>query len=118
MAITIGSINLNLHTVDREEVVYTRTGNTVSHTDLVTLRRTPATNPAALLKTNILFQRGFETPSTANTGLEKEAKLSIAMSVPPGANVAQIKAWIEEGLAEAAQAAATLAVSGDIHLYD
>ena len=42
----IGNINLNLHTVDRDETVYATESNSVSKKDVVALRRTPPTTKA------------------------------------------------------------------------
>lgn len=112
---TIGTIVANLHTVDRDEVVYARTGNTVSHTDNVALRRTPSTKPGQPLRTNVRFERGFPIAGAEN-GLEKSVTVSIAVTVPPGATTADVKTYVTEALTQAAFTAADMSVSGDIHL--
>ena len=111
----IGTIVANLHTVDRDEVVYARTGNTVSHTDNIALRRTTSTKPGQPLRTNVRFERGFQIAGTVN-GLEKSVTVSIAVTVPPGASAADVKHYVKEALTEAAATAADMSVSGDIHL--
>lgn len=112
----IGNIGVNLHTVDRNETVYARVGNNVSHADLVALRRTPATNVGQPLRTNVRFERGFSTPQTTVTGLEKPVTVSIAVTVPPGADPALVRAYVTEACTEAAVLAADIGVTGDIHL--
>lgn len=112
---TIGTIATNLHTVDRDEVVYARAGNTVSHIDNVALRRTLSTKPGQPLRTNVRFERGFSVAGTEN-GLEKSVTVSIAVTVPPGASTADVKTYVAEALTQAASTAADMSVSGDIHL--
>lgn len=110
---TIGTVSVNLHTVDRDETVYARTGNTVSHTDKVALRRTLPTQKSATMRTQVRFERGFPVDATS---VEKPVTVSIAVTVAPGVDTATVKAYIVEALTEAAVASSELAVSGDIHL--
>lgn len=112
---TIGSIALNLHTVDRDEVVYARALNTVSHVDNVALRRTIGT-PSSPLRTNMRFERGMLAPTSTNPLNEKSVVISIAATVSPGVNTDDVKAYIAEALTQAATAMGDLAVTGDIHL--
>lgn len=111
----IGTITANLHTVDRDEVVYARTDNTVSHTDNVALRRTLSTKPGQPLRTNVRFERGFQIAGATN-GLEKSVTVSIAVTVPPGASAVDVTNYVTEALTQAAATAASMSVSGDIHL--
>lgn len=111
---TIGSREVNLHTTDRDETVYAYAGNSVSHTNVVALRRTMPAKPGQPLRTNVRFEQGFQVD--AATGLEKPVTVSIAMTVPPGADVAAVKAAVKLAIEDAAVAAADLAVTGDIHL--
>lgn len=115
MAITIGSLNLGLHTVDRDETVYSRSGHTISHTDVVALRRTPAKTSTQPLRTNVRFERGFAVSSEAGTP-EKPVTVSIAVTVPPGVTTADVTTYVTEALTQAAATAGSLAVTGDIHL--
>lgn len=112
---TIGTISANLHTVDRDEVVYSRSGNTVSHTDVVALRRTMPASASKPLRTNVRFERGFAPTSGTEAG-EKPVTVSIACTVPPGIDDTTTKAYIAEALTQAATMASELALSGDIHL--
>jgi len=111
----IGSISVGLHTVDRDEVVYGRSTNTVSHTDVVALRRTPPKNPAQPLRTNVRFERGFAISSEAGTP-EKPVTVSIAVTVPPGVATADVQTYVAEACTQAAVAVSELCVTGDIHL--
>lgn len=115
MSTTIGTIGVNLHTVDRDEVVYSRTGHTVSHTDLVSLRRTEPGSGVKKkpLRTNVRFSRGFP----AGTDLpEQEVVVSIAVTVPPGVVTDDVEAFVVEALTQSATTVAEVGVSGDIHL--
>lgn len=114
MATTIGAIAVNLHTVDRDEVVYSRTGHTVSHPDVVSLRRTePGSGVNKPLRTNVRFSRGFPV----GVGLpEKEVTVSIAVTVPPGVTTADVKTYVAEALTESATVVGEVGVTGDIHL--
>lgn len=111
---TIGSREVNLHTTDRDETVYAYAGNSVSHADVVALRRTLPAKPGQPLRTNVRFERGFQVD--AATGLEKPVTVSIAMTVPPGANVDAVRTAVKLAIEDAAVTAAELAVTGDIHL--
>lgn len=113
---TIGSISVSLHTVDRNDTVYAREGNSVSHVDTVALRRTPADGASKPLRTNVRFERGFSTPATATTGLEKSVTVSIAVTTPPGIDPVAVKAYVIEALTQAAEVAADVGTTGDIHL--
>lgn len=110
---TIGTIGVNLHTVDRDETVYARSANTVSHTDNVALRRTLPSKKSGTLRTQVRFERGF---SVDGTSVEKPVTVSIAVTVAPGVDTTSVKAYITEALIEAAIVSSELAVSGDIHL--
>lgn len=112
---TIGTISVNLHTVDRDEVIYGRSTNTVSHTDVVALRRTAKAKAATPLRTNMRYERGLPIVGSTD-GLEKAVTISIAATVPPGVDPAVVKAYISEALTQSATAMGDLAVSGDIHL--
>lgn len=111
----IGNIVLNLHTVDRDETVYARAANSVSHKDQVALRRTPSSKPNQPLRTNVRYERGF-LPAGSVDGIEKSVTVSIAVTVSPGVDTAAVKAYVEEAVTQSAVAVADLAVSGDIHL--
>lgn len=113
---SIGNIPVNLHTVDRNDTVYTRAGHTVSHVDTVALRRTPAEGASKPLRTNVRFERGFSTPASATTGLEKSVTVSIAVTTPPGVDPVAVKTYIVEALTQAAELAADVGTTGDIHL--
>lgn len=112
----IGTIATGLHTVDRNETIYARTGNNVSHVDVVAIRRSPVTGPQSPLRTNVRFERGFVTPATEATGLEKSVTVSIAITTPPGVDTVAAKAYMVEALTQAAETAAEVGISGDIHL--
>lgn len=112
----IGNISVNLHTVDRNDTVYTRASHTVSHVDTVALRRTPAEGASKPLRTNVRFERGFSTPASATTGLEKSVTVSIAVTTPPGVDPVAVKAYVIEALTQAAGVAADVGTTGDIHL--
>lgn len=113
---SIGNIQVNLHTVDRNDTVYAREGNTVSHVDTVALRRTPAEGTSKPLRTNVRFERGFSTPATATTGMEKSVTVSIAVTTPPGVDPVAVQAYVKEALTQAADLAADVGTTGDIHL--
>lgn len=112
----IGTIALNLHTVDRDEVVYGRPLNTVSHVDQVALKRTVGSSASSPLRTNMRFERGFAPLSTTDTGGEKRVTLSLAATVTPGVDTSEVKAYMAEALTQAATAMGDLAITGDIHL--
>ena len=112
---SIGTITVNLHTVDRDEVKYSRAGHTVSHVDDVALRRTEPASASKPLRTNVRFERGFIPTNAAEVG-EKPVTVSIACTVPPGIDDTATKAYIAEALTQAATMASELALSGDIHL--
>lgn len=113
---SIGTISVNLHTVDRNDTVYVRDGHTVSHVDTVALRRTPADGTSKPLRTNVRFERGFSTPATATTGIEKPVTVSIAVTTPPGIDPTAVRAYVKEALIQAADLAADMGITGDIHL--
>ncbi|DAD52458.1 TPA_asm: coat protein [ssRNA phage SRR5466727_5] len=108
---TIGNRTVNLHTVDRDETIYMGALNTLSHKDLVALRRTLSTKPENPLRTNIRFERGFAVGDT-----EKSVTVSLAFTVPPGAVAADVTTFVNDTLTQAASIAGSLAVTGDIHL--
>lgn len=111
---TLGNISLNLHTVDRDETIYARADNTVSHIDQVALRRTlPSKKAGDTMRTQVRFERGF----VANVdGSEKSVTVSIAVTVPPGVVTADVTTFVAEALTQAATVSSTMAISGDIHL--
>lgn len=112
----IGNLEVNLHTVSRDETIYARENNTVSHVDLVALRRTMPNNTSSPLRTNVRFERGFVVPgSTVGSG-EKSVTVSIAITVPPGVDVDATRLYVAEACTEAAALAATISTTGDIHL--
>lgn len=110
---TIGSKTVSLFTVDRDETVYTGAGNTVSHVDTVTLRRTLPATPTKPLRTNMRYEQSF---AVGEGKPEEPVTVSIAVTVPPGVVPADVKTYISSSLTQAANAAADLAISGDIHL--
>lgn len=112
---TIGSINVNLHVVDRDETVYVTENNTVSHTDKIALRRTEAKTPTQPLRTQVRFERGFPVTSASGT-VEKAVTVSIAVAVPPGVTPNDVKTYVQTSLTEAAVLSGQLSISGDIHL--
>lgn len=111
----IGNITVGLHTVDRDEVVYGRAANTVSHTDVVALRRTPPKSSAQPLRTNMRFERGFAISSEVGSP-EKPVTVSIAVTVPPGVATADVKTYVAEACTQAAATVSELSITGDIHL--
>lgn len=114
MATNVGTIPVNLHTVDRDETVYALGGNTVSHTDMVALRRTlPVNKGNNTMRTQIRFERGFVADASL---VEKPVTVSIAVTVPPGVVPADVKTYVSMALTEAATLAGEVAVTGDIHL--
>lgn len=111
---TIGNREVNLHTVDRDETVYAGSTNTVSHSDMVALRRTPPSSPEKPLRTNVRFERGF---SVANSdGMEKLVTVSIAVTLPPGIDTSAAKSYVTDSLVQAATLAGEVSITGDIHL--
>lgn len=109
---TIGTKALSLHTVDRDETVYAGAANTVSHKDIVSLRRTMPASGTKPLRTNVRFESGFAVP----TGGESSVTVSIAVTVPPGVDTVAARAYVIASLTDSATVAADLAISGDIHL--
>lgn len=113
---TIGAKTVNLHTVDRDETVYAGSSNSVSHTDVIALRRTlPKARSTDPLRTQVRFETGFPVGDT-ELGVEKPVTVSVAVTVPPGVNAVAVKAYVEQALEDAAVVAANLSVTGDIHL--
>lgn len=110
----IGTISLNLYSTDKDEVIYARGANNLSHTDLVALRRTIPKN-AQPLRTNLRFERGFSVVTPAGT-VEKPVTVSIAVTAPSGTDATQVAAYIAEACTQGAATAATLGTTGDIHL--
>lgn len=115
MSINIGNIELNRHTVTKDEVIYARTGNSVTHVDTVAARRTVGKPRSPELRTSLRFDRGF-VPTNVNDTVEKPVTVSIAVTVRPGLSEADVKAYIVEALTEGAQTAANMAWTGDVHL--
>lgn len=113
---SIGTLTVNLHTVDRDETVYAGATHTVSHVDTVALRRTLPPNPAKPLRTNMRFERGFAPVAGSADLTEKPVTVSIAITVPSGVVLADVSDYVEEVLTQAAVSASSLAVTGDIHL--
>lgn len=109
----IGNRNVNLDTVDRDETIYVGPDHTVSHEDSVALRRTRPTTAGKPLRTNVRFERGF---AAGTEGDERSVTVSIAVTLSPGINAADAKAYVSDSLIQAAAVAGDLAVSGDIHL--
>lgn len=115
----IGNLAVNLHTVDRDETVYTLDGNTVSHVDNVALRRTlpDGKKRDSALRTQVRFERGFPISANGTTlSMEKSVTVSIAVTVPPGVTPVDAKTYVKTALLEAAETAGELAINGDIHL--
>lgn len=111
---TIGNINLNLHTVDRDETVYATEFNSVSKKDVIALRRTPSTTKAPNLRTQIRHEKTLAAAKEGDPG--KNVTVSIAVTVPPGLTDVSVKDYVANAVTQSAQAMAELAVSGDIHL--
>lgn len=109
----IGTIAVNLHTVDRDETVYAAPTNTVSHSDTVALRRTLPKNSESPLRTNMRFERGFPVGST---GLEKPVTVSVAVTTAAGVNTTDVATYVNLCLTQGAASMGALAISGDIHL--
>jgi hypothetical protein len=111
---TIGTITVNLFSTDKDETVYARAGNNLSHTDVIALRRTlPKTGQP--LRTNMRFERGF--PVTLPTGtVEKPVTVSIAITAPAGVVPADVVTYITEACTQGAASAASLGTTGDIHI--
>jgi len=112
----VGYLNVNLHTVGRDETIYARDDHTVSHTDLVTVRRTMPNSASSPLRTNVRFERGFAVPGSGVGSGEKPVTVSIAATVPPGIDVALVRLYVQEACTEAALLAANISTTGDIHL--
>lgn len=112
---TIGTRTVNLFTVDKDSTTYAGPTHTVSHTDLVDLRRQlPATSDKPL-RTNMRFERGFPV-TIGGVTVEKPITISIAVTVPPGPVPDDVKSFATDTLTQAAAVMAELAISGDIHL--
>ena len=109
---SIGTLVLNVDTIDRDEVLYALSGDNVSHVDQVTLRRQRSKGKP--LRTNMRFSRGF--PSTISGEGEQLVTVSFAMVVPPNVVVADVKSYIELLMAQSANTASALATTGDINL--
>lgn len=110
---SIGSLVVNLHTVDRDETVYAAPTNTVSHIDTVALRRTMPKSTESPLRTNMRFERGF---AAGTPGLEKPVTVSIAVTVAAGVDTSSVTSYVAECLTQSASSMGSLAVNGDIHL--
>lgn len=110
---SIGTIAVNLHTVDRDETVYAAPTNSVSHIDTVSLRRTMPKSTASPLRTNMRFERGF---AVGATGLEKSVTVSIAVTAAAGVDTTDVTAYVAQCLTESASTMGAVAVNGDIHL--
>lgn len=112
----VGNLDVNLHTVGRDETIYARDNHTVSHTDLVAVRRTMPSSTSSPLRTNVRFERGFVVPGSGVGNGEKSVTVSIAATVPPGVDVALVREYVQEACTEAAALAANISTTGDIHL--
>lgn len=117
MPIKIGTIDLNRHTVTKDEVIYARAGNSVTHVDTVAARRTLGKPSAPELRTSLRFDRGF-VPTNVNDTVEKPVTVSIAVTVRPGLSETAVKAYVVEALTQSAQTAADMAWTGDVYLGD
>lgn len=117
MPINIGTIELNRHTVTKDEVIYARAGNSVTHVDTVAARRTLGKPQSPELRTSLRFDRGF-VPTNVNDTVEKPVTVSIAVTVRPGLSETDVKAYIVEALTQSAQTAASMAWTGDVYLGD
>lgn len=115
MATNIGTISVNRYSVQKDEVSYARAAHSVSHTDLVTVRRTlgSAKNPA--LRSQVRFDRGF-APTNVNDTVEKIVTVSIAVTTHGGIDEAAAKAYVKEALTQSADTVAAVAWTGDVHL--
>lgn len=111
---TIGTISVNLFQTDKDEVVYARAGNNLSHTDLIALRRT-LPKSGQPLRTNLRFERSFTTVTPVGS-VEKPVTVSIAITAPTGATPADVATYINEACTQGAAVAASLGTTGDIHL--
>lgn len=110
---SIGTIAVNLHTVDRDETVYAASTNTVSHVDTVSLRRTLPKSSSSPLRTNMRFEQGFPVGAT---GLEKSVTVSIAVTAAAGVDTSAVTAYVTSCLTQSASTMGAVAVNGDIHL--
>lgn len=111
----VGTIDVNLHTISKDETLYTRAGHSISHTDQVALRRTLPSNANQPMRANVRFERGFAVPGTAGAG-EKSVTVSIAVTTPPGVDIALVRQYVQEACTESAVLAGTIGTTGDIHL--
>lgn len=110
----IGNIDLNLHTVDRDETVYATVLNSVSKKDVIALRRTPTTTKSPNLRTQIRHEKTLAAAKEGDPG--KNVTVSIAVTVPPGLTDAIVQEYVANAVTQSAHAMAELATSGDIHL--
>lgn len=112
MSYTIGDRTLELDTTERDETVYVGATHTVSNTDMVSLRRTRASNKP--LRTALRFERSFA--STVSGEAARSVTVSLAFTVPSNVDTSAVESFINDTLDQAATMAGHLAITGDIHL--
>lgn len=114
---SIGNRTLNLFTVSPDAVRYAGPTNTISHKDVVDVRRELPSKAADPLRSNLRFERGFAVPTAEGVpSQERSVTVSVAVIVPPGVDTNAVKAFVNDTLVQAATVAGSIAVSGDVHL--
>lgn len=111
----IGTISVDLHTVDRDETVYKGPTHNVTHKDLYAFRRALPTTAVGIQRAQLRAERGFPVTNSTD-GLEKTVTVSIAVVVPPGIDSEAAETYVSTVLTQAAATVGEVAVTGDIHL--
>lgn len=114
---SIGNRTVTLFTVSPDSVRYAGATNTVSHKDVVDVRRELPSKAADPLRSNLRFERGFAVPTAEGAPLqERSITVSVAVIVPPGVDTNAAKAFVNDTLIQAATVAGSIAITGDVHL--
>lgn len=114
---SIGNRTVSVYTMRPDAVTYAGPTNSVSHVDVIDAKRTLPTRSSDPLRSNLRFERGFPV-ATAEGAPAQEAPVvvSIAVSVAKGTTPANVKAFVNDSLIQAATVVGDLAITGDIHL--
>lgn len=115
---SIGNRAVTLFTVSPDSVRYAGPTHTVSHKDVVDVRRELPPKATDPLRSNLRFERGFVVPGAAAGApvQERPVTVSVAVVVPPGVDTAAVKAFVNDTLIQAATVAGSIAITGDVHL--
>lgn len=114
---SIGNRTLTLFTVSPDSVRYAGPTNTVSHKDVVDVRRELPSKAADPLRSNLRFERGFAIPTAEGApSQERPITVSVAVVVPPGVDTNAAKEFVQDTLIQAATVAGSIAITGDVHL--